>query len=190
MIVSKPIESSAGRRHPASREKNSMLHCRTLLVPISWSQSVLVVFPRKGRGHAIRHRIKTRHFDRTHRRPDAAGGGCRVWIRGGFRFACLGEGAISAAVIDGYEYKAHAPGNVRHEPRDSRSHRDRQLVRNPQPDFRWTHGTRDWPRRQFPACDGQEAGKLVAVGGGGRGVPRPYFREGSAARRSTHATHL
>src|ERR1700675_1025479 len=85
---------------PHREKKNSMLHCRTLLVPISWSQSVLIVFPRKGTGHAIRHRAETRHLDRTHRRPDAAGGVCRNLIRLEFRVAWLVAGIRSAAGFD------------------------------------------------------------------------------------------
>ncbi len=53
---------------------------------------------------------------------------------------------------------------TRHKSRDSRLDRDRQLVCHPQPDFRRTYGTWDWPWRQFPACDGQKARKLVAAG--------------------------
>ena len=107
-----------------------------------------------------------------------------------FRFARFVEGTVSAAHADGHEYEAHAPGYVRHESRDSGSHRDRQLVRNPQSDFRRADGTRHRPRRQFPARDGQEAGELVATGSRGRGVPRSHFRQRSAARRSTHAPQL
>ncbi len=84
----------------------------------------------------------------------------------------------------------HAPRHVRHQSCDARSHRDCQLVRDPQPDFRRTHGTGHWTRRQLAARDGQEAGELVATRSGGRGVSRPDFWQRSAARRTADAPVL
>src|SRR5947209_6594591 len=158
IIASKCIETSV------RKQQRTMLHCRTLV--LTGGGACI----EKGTSHAIWHNDQARYLDRTHRRFNARSRERGICIRLDLRFARSVERTVPAAHADGWQHEADEVGNMRDQSCDARSHRDCQLVRDTQPDFWRTHGTRHWPRGQFPARAGEKAGELVPTGNGGERV--------------------